>query len=70
MIKIPPSTPVILSASLRLRVNAAKDLIAHALPKNLQVDEVVRIGAGSVTAVSVVHDAHNIKRESEGGLSA
>jgi hypothetical protein len=46
--------------------------IAHALPENLQVDEIVKIGAGSSSAVSVVHDAHasGIRRESEGGSQA
>jgi len=31
--------------------------ITHALPRSLHVDEVVRIGGGSVTAMSVSHDA-------------
>jgi len=46
--------------------------IAHALPKNLQVDEIVRIGAGTLGAVGAVHDAHTsgIRRESEGGNQA
>lgn len=44
--------------------------ITHALPKSLLVDEVVRIGAGSVTAVSVPHDARqqNAKPESDEGM--
>ena len=32
--------------------------ITHAMPKNLLVDEVVRIGHGSLSAVNTLHDAH------------
>ncbi len=44
--------------------------ITHALPRNLQVDEVVRIGAGPVTAVSVPRDARNTpaRHEAEDGM--
>ena len=38
----------------QLRGKATMLFITHALPKNLQVDEVVRIGAGSLTSVGVV----------------
>ena len=39
--------------------------ITHAMPKNLLVDEVVRIGSGTLSAVSDVHD--ETKKEVEGG---
>lgn len=40
--------------------------ITHAMPKNLLVDEVVRIGQGTLSAVS---DEHNLpKKEAEGGV--
>ena len=39
--------------------------ITHAMPKNLQVDEVVRIGQGSLNAVSDTHE--ETKKEAEGG---
>jgi ABC-type transport system involved in cytochrome bd biosynthesis fused ATPase/permease subunit len=32
--------------------------ITHALPKNLQVDEVVRIGSAMLASVAVPHGAH------------
>ena len=35
------------------------------MPKNLQVDEVVRIGLGTLSAVSDAHDES--KKEVEGG---
>jgi hypothetical protein len=31
--------------------------ITHPLPKGVQIDEVVRIGGGTLTAVSAPHDA-------------
>jgi subfamily B ATP-binding cassette protein HlyB/CyaB len=39
--------------------------ITHAMPKNLLVDEIVRIGQGSLSAVSDTQDA--TKKEAEGG---
>ena len=39
--------------------------ITHAMPKNLLVDEVVRIGLGSLSAVSDTHD--ETKNDVEGG---
>ena len=39
--------------------------ITHAMPKNLLVDEVVRIGSGTLSAVSDTQDA--TKKEVEGG---
>ena len=39
--------------------------ITHAMPKNLLVDEVVRIGLGSLSAVSDTHE--ETKKEVEGG---
>ena len=39
--------------------------ITHAMPKNLQVDEIVRIGHGSLNAVNDTHD--ETKKEAEGG---
>ncbi len=38
----------------QLRGKVTMLFIAHALPKNLQVDEVVRIGAGNLSAVAQV----------------
>jgi hypothetical protein len=38
--------------------------ITHAMPKNLLVDEVVRIGQGTLSAVSDTHD--DTKKEAEG----
>jgi hypothetical protein len=38
--------------------------ITHAMPKNLQVDEVVRIGQGSLSAVS---DSHEETQKEAGG---
>jgi subfamily B ATP-binding cassette protein HlyB/CyaB len=40
--------------------------ITHAMPKNLLVDEVVRIGQGVLSAVSDVNDSS--KKEAEGGV--
>lgn len=40
--------------------------ITHAMPKNLLVDEVVRIGQGSLSAVSDAND--QTKKEAEGGV--
>jgi hypothetical protein len=40
--------------------------ITHAMPKNLLVDEVVRIGQGSLSAVSDSNDSQ--KKEAEGGV--
>jgi hypothetical protein len=37
--------------------------ITHAMPKNLQVDEIVRIGQGSLSAV----DTDEVKQEVIGG---
>ena len=39
--------------------------ITHAMPKNLLVDEVVRIGLGSLNAVNDTHE--KTKKEAEGG---
>ena len=39
--------------------------IAHALPKNLQVDEIVRIGAGTLSAVGGVQEVR--RQEADGG---
>ncbi len=39
--------------------------ITHAMPKNLLVDEIVRIGSGTLSAVSGTHDEN--KKEVEGG---
>jgi hypothetical protein len=39
--------------------------ITHAMPKNLLVDEIVRIGSGTLSAVSDAQDA--TKKEVEGG---
>ncbi len=39
--------------------------ITHAMPRNLLVDEVVRIGQGALSAVSDVHD--ETKKEVAGG---
>ncbi|MGA7750343.1 MAG: peptidase domain-containing ABC transporter [Gallionella sp.] len=39
--------------------------ITHAMPKNLLVDEIVRIGSGTLSAVSDTHD--ETKKEVEGG---
>ena len=39
--------------------------ITHAMPKNLLVDEVVRIGLGALSAVGDAHDA--AKNEIAGG---
>jgi energy-coupling factor transporter ATP-binding protein EcfA2 len=43
--------------------------ITHALPRSLQVDEVVRIGGGSVTTVGLPHDARTAGKP-EGGFLA
>lgn len=40
--------------------------ITHAMPKNLLVDEIVRIGQGSLSAVSDTQDTAKI--EAEGGV--
>jgi ABC-type transport system involved in cytochrome bd biosynthesis fused ATPase/permease subunit len=40
--------------------------ITHAMPKNLLVDEVVRIGQGTLSAVSGTQD--ETKKEVEGGV--
>ena len=40
--------------------------ITHAMPKNLLVDEVVRIGQGVLSAVSDSNDPP--KKEAEGGV--
>jgi hypothetical protein len=53
-----------LSTLLRL-LEPSMMLITHAMPKNLLVDEVVRIGLGSLSAVSDTHD--ETKKEVEGG---
>jgi len=45
--------------------------ITHAMPKNLLVDEIVRIGQGSLSAVPAQPDAeqeHAPRREAEGGV--
>jgi ABC-type transport system involved in cytochrome bd biosynthesis fused ATPase/permease subunit len=39
--------------------------ITHAMPNNLQVDEVVRIGQGSLNAVNDTHD--ETQKEAGGG---
>jgi subfamily B ATP-binding cassette protein HlyB/CyaB len=39
--------------------------ITHAMPRNLLVDEVVRIGHGALSAVSDAHD--ETKQKVEGG---
>ena len=39
--------------------------LTHAMPKNLLVDEIVRIGSGTLSAVSDVHEA--TKNGVEGG---
>jgi hypothetical protein len=41
-------------------------LITHAMPKNLQVDEVVRIGLGLLNAVNYTHG--ETKKDVEGGV--
>lgn len=41
--------------------------ITHAMPKNLLVDEVVRIGQGALSAVSDTHD-ETIKKAKGGRL--
>lgn len=40
--------------------------ITHAMPKNLLVDEVVRIGQGTLSTVSDTQDG--TKKEAEGGV--
>jgi ATP-binding cassette, subfamily B, bacterial HlyB/CyaB len=56
----------------QLKGKATMLFIAHALPKNLQVDEIVRIGGGALSAVNVQQDtrAGGGRRESEGGALA
>lgn len=39
--------------------------ITHAMPKNLLVDEVVRIGQGTLSAVSDASDKHGQKTKGE-----
>lgn len=56
----------------QLRGKVTMLFITHALPKGLQVDEVVRIGAGSLSGVALVPEprAGGVKGEAAGGLSA
>jgi subfamily B ATP-binding cassette protein HlyB/CyaB len=49
-----------------LNGNVSMLFITHAMPKNLLVDEVVRIGQGTLSAVSDAQDEP--KREVEGGV--
>ena len=56
----------------QLKGKATMLFIAHALPKNLQVDEIVRIGAGALSAVNVGQEGRGTgaRRDSDGGLLA
>ena len=56
----------------QLRGKVTMLFITHALPKGLQVDEVVRIGAGSLSGVNLAHDPRTggVKGEVEGGIFA
>ena len=42
--------------------------IAHAIPKNLQIDEIVRIGTRNLSTVSLAHDARALHADSETDL--
>ena len=55
----------------QLRGKVTMLFITHALPKGLQVDEVVRIGARSLSGVNLAHDPRSggVKGEAEGGFS-
>jgi subfamily B ATP-binding cassette protein HlyB/CyaB len=56
----------------QLRGKVTMLFITHALPKGLQVDEVVRIGAGSLSGVNLALEPRSggVMGEAEGGLSA
>jgi len=57
----------------QLKGKATMLFVSHALPKNLQVDEIVRIGGGALSAVNLAPVARSgtVKRDSEsGGLLA
>jgi subfamily B ATP-binding cassette protein HlyB/CyaB len=42
--------------------------ITHALPRSLQVDEVVRIGCGPLSAVSAAQDMRAAQEKNEAGI--